>query len=260
MKSPFEGASAATLRTLSQALRAGRLLPPISKLAIRRVAPAFDNEAADELVRLASEGMVPSHAALLLEAYADLAESRLSTDAELVWTGPETAVARSRDTAIVLAELFASASRSILVSTFVVHEPERVFGALAHRMAEVPSLQVKVFANVARGQRDTRHESEILREFATNLRKTWPGAVRPFLYYDPRALSTAPDRANWHAKVVIIDEQAAFVTSANFTAWAQERNVEAGVVIRNEAFARQLCQQFESLIVSKNVLEVPGFR
>jgi phosphatidylserine/phosphatidylglycerophosphate/cardiolipin synthase-like enzyme len=49
------------------------------------------------------------------------------------------------------------------------------------------------------------------------------------------------------------------VTSANFTEWAQDRNVEAGVVIRNQDVARQLRHQFESLIEAKLVRRLPGF-
>ena len=87
------------------------------------------------------------------------------------------------------------------------------------------------------------------------------GRNRPILYYDPRSLSSnATERATWHAKVVVVDETTSLVTSANFTEWAQQRNVEAGVLVHNAAFGRQLCQQFEALVQSKAVLEVPGFR
>ena len=48
-------------------------------------------------------------------------------------------------------------------------------------------------------------------------------------------------------------------TSANFTEWAQQRNVEAGVLIRNGQFARQLRQQFEGLVQSKQARRLPGF-
>lgn len=260
MKS-LDGMSSASLRTIGQALRAGQLGSPLAKLALRRVAPSCSDAAADELTRLSADGMKPAHLALLVDSVADAVESRLSTGAELVWTGPETAVAHSRDTAVVLSELFASAHKSIIISTFVVHQPEVVFQALAERMAQVPELKVQLFVHVGRDRHDTRHESEILREFAAKLRAGWPGASRPVLYYDPRSLSSnAADRATWHAKVVVVDEETSFVTSANFTEWAQQRNVEAGVLIRHAAFGRQLCQQFESLVQSKAVLEVPGFR
>ena len=149
----------------------------------------------------------------------------------------------------------------MLVSTFVVQQPETVFRALAERMEEVPGLRVQVFVHVGRDNRDTRHESEILREFARHLRRKWPGPNRPSPYYDPRSLAfDAQERATWHAKVVVIDDKTAFVTSANFTEWAHQRNVEAGVLVRSAEFARQLRQQFEGLVDSRSVLEVPGFR
>jgi phosphatidylserine/phosphatidylglycerophosphate/cardiolipin synthase-like enzyme len=212
-------------------------------------------------MRLSGDGMQAGHLALLVDAMASTVEARLASGAELVWTGPETAVAHSRDTAVVIAELFRSAMTSVVVSTFVVQQADTVFKPLANRMAEVPDLRVQLFVPVGREGRDTRHESAILREFATDLAWKWPGPRRPLLYYDPRSLSAnAQERATWHAKVVVIDDERAFVTSANFTEWAQQRNVEAGVLIRNAQFARQLRQQFESLVQSKSVLEVPGFR
>lgn len=257
----FDGASAAALRSLAQALRSGQLPSPISRLAVRRVAPAASDAVVDALTKLAAEGLAAHHAAELLEAHASLAEARMSSDAELVWTGPETTVARSRDTAVVLAELFSGATKSILISTFVIHRPDRVFRPLAERMAQAPDLHVRLFANVRRGLHDTRHESEILREFSSELKKSWPGELRPTLFYDPRSLSDhRENRATWHAKVVVIDEAIALVTSANFTEWAHERNVEAGVMVRNKLFAQQLCRQFDALVDSRAVLEVPGFR
>jgi len=257
----LDGMSSASLRAIGQALRAGQLGSPLSKLALRRVAPSCSDVAANELARLSLDGMKPAHLALLVDSLAETIESKLSTGAELVWTGPETAVAHSRDTAVVLAELFGSAHKSIIVSTFVLQRPEVVFQALAERMSQVPDLKVQLFVHVGRDRHDTRHDSEILREFAAKLRAGWPGAIRPTLYYDPRSLSgDLAERATWHAKVVVVDEVTSFVTSANFTEWAQQRNVEAGVLVHNAAFGRQLCQQFEALVQSRAVLEVPGFR
>jgi len=230
-------------------------------MAISRIAPSCSDVVARELMRLSNEGMQAVHLALFVDSMAKAVEATLASGAELVWTGPESSVSHSRDTAIVVAELFRSAMRSVLVSTFVVHQADRVFKALADRMVEVPGLRVQLFVHVGRGDRDTRHESEILREFATKLGAKWSGPIRPMLYYDPRSLDLNPDkRATWHAKVVVIDDEKAFVTSANFTEWAQQRNVEAGVLLRNVEFAKQLRQQFEGLVQSRAVLEVPGFR
>jgi phosphatidylserine/phosphatidylglycerophosphate/cardiolipin synthase-like enzyme len=261
MSTALDAVPAGALRSIAGALRSGQLSVPLSKLALSRVANGLPETAVAELSRLSSERIRAEHLALLIEAKADIVESRLASAAELVWTGPEVAAARSRDTAVVLAELFRSATSSVLVSTFVIGQVERVFAPLARRMAEIPQLKVQLFLHVDRGKNDTRYESEILREFATELKSAWPGAVLPIVYYAPSSLSLDPQRrATWHAKAVVIDDSTAFVTSANFTEWAQERNVEAGVIVRNPHFACQLRDQFESLVRSKTVLEVPGLR
>src|SRR5207302_7778395 len=99
----------------------------------------------DEVVRLQAEGMSPNHLTLLLEAHAAIAEVRAGhVDAQLVWTGPESQTAQSRDTSVVVQELFGQARRDILVSTFVVRQGATVFAPLARRMAELPALRARL--------------------------------------------------------------------------------------------------------------------
>jgi phosphatidylserine/phosphatidylglycerophosphate/cardiolipin synthase-like enzyme len=255
------GVSASTLRTIAAALRSRQLAPPFSSFSLASVV-ACPASLASELNRLAGEGLAAAHLALLIDAAADTAEARLMAESatELVWTGPEAAVSMSRDTAVVVEELFASARRSVLVSTFAIHQAGTVFAPLAARQEGVPDLQVRLFVHVERSWKDTRVESELLREFADNLRKQWPGTGLPDVYYDPRTLSTdAAQRASWHAKCLLVDDEVAFVTSANFTEWAQQRNVEAGVLVRSPHFTRQLRAQFDALVQAKAVRRLPGF-
>jgi len=255
----FAHESAGTLRRLADVFASGRLNSPLSAFSLKRAAPC-SNEFAAEVLRLSDEGMSPQHLALLLSAAADAAEARAGqTSAELVWTGPEVPGTSSRDTAIVVPELWRSAQRDVLVSTFVVHDVATVFLALAQRMDEVPDLRVRIFLHINRNQRDTVLDSELLREFADQFRRAWPGQRRPEVYYDPRGLSTDPStRPTWHAKCVVVDEELSFVTSANFTEWAHQRNAEAGVLIRSRSFNAQLRQQFDSLVRAKLVLRLPG--
>jgi phosphatidylserine/phosphatidylglycerophosphate/cardiolipin synthase-like enzyme len=258
---PFDDASAGTLRALATALRSGQLGPSITRMTLARVAHCPDS-IATELCRLSTEGLAPAHMALLLEIAADAAEQRLSggMPVSLVWTGPESAISQSRDTAVVVEELFAHAERFVLVSSYVVQGGKTVFRSLAERMAVRPELRVQLFLHVGRERRDTRDESELLREFAADLLSQWPGIRRPEVFYDPRTLSADRFvRAAWHAKCVIADEDLAFVTSANFTEWAQQRNVEAGVLIRDRHFTGQLRQQFDGLVQSRQVHRLPGF-
>lgn len=261
MSALFEGASAGVLRSLAQAFRTERLGPTASRLTIARVCTCPEAVVAS-VTRLLGEGMSPGHLALLLDTHADAIDGRTSGNKplELVWTGPETSVSYSRDTSVVVRELFESARRRVLVSTFVVKKANAIFDSLARRMDEVPELRAQIFLHIGRQGRDKRHESELLREFADTFRRDWPGTRRPEVYYDPRALvANGNDRATWHAKCVLVDDEVAFVTSANFTEWAQTRNVEAGVVIRDGQFAGQLRAQFDGLVDARQVARLPGY-
>lgn len=260
MATLFQGLSGQALRTLAQAFRSGRLGAGAGSFAINSVCACPDAAVAD-LQRLLAEGLAPVHLALLLGASADALERPIASAqaVELVWTGPEGASAFCRDTSVVVRDLFASAQRSVLVSTFVVNQVGTVFEALAQRLDELPELQAQVFLHVPRGRRDTRYEAEILREFAANFRKAWPGQRLPEVCYDPRGLAAkSEERATWHAKCVVVDDDAAFVTSANFTEWAQQRNVEAGVLVRDRQLVAQLRGQFDWLVRAQQVKRVPG--
>jgi phosphatidylserine/phosphatidylglycerophosphate/cardiolipin synthase-like enzyme len=252
--------SAGTLKVLAAAFRSGQLTTSLTPFALDWVAPCPPRLAMD-LQRLAAEGMSTGHLALVLDLAAGAVEARLERDsaAELVWSGPETPQARSRDTRVVVDGLFSSAQRNVLVSTYVIQGCERVFAALAERLDAMPALRARIFVNLERKAGDTRLDTALLNAWANELAGKWPGARRPEIYYDPRGLATDPDvRASWHAKCVLVDDEVAFVTSANFTEWAQDRNAEAGALIRSRHFAMQLRLQMESLIDSRQVKRLHG--
>jgi len=148
--------------------------------------------------------------------------------------------------------LFASAESSVLVSGFAVHQGKEIFEPLARRMAEVPSLKVRLFLNIARppGSRDS--EPEIVRDFIAQFRKKdWPNDAPPEIYYDPRSLAEHyRERAVLHAKCIVVDDRRAFVTSANLTTAAQEKNIEAGLLVGDGGLARGLRTQFETLVTA----------
>ncbi|MEY3827775.1 MAG: hypothetical protein RLZZ148_2596 [Cyanobacteriota bacterium] len=131
---------------------------------------------------------------------------------------------------------------------------ENLFRELAIRMDNIPTLNVVLFLNLNRSLNDARAESILIQEFAETFRKIWRGERYPAIFFDPRSLSTKKDsRACLHAKCIVIDDQQLFVTSANFTEAAQERNLELGILLKNSVKAKTLRSQLESLIAD-NVL------
>jgi phosphatidylserine/phosphatidylglycerophosphate/cardiolipin synthase-like enzyme len=94
-----------------------------------------------------------------------------------------------------------------------------------------------------------------VRKFANRFWRTdWPGSSRPNVYFDPRALDQDAPGGVLHAKAVVADDEAVFITSANLTEAALDRNIELGVLIRDRAFALTIAGYFRSL-VDRSLLE-----
>ena len=254
------------LKNLASALATGRIGPPFSAGGLESYLPhALRAEVANALNKLAATGMSASHIATVIGL---LAEERLMSQAaadcvELVWSGIEVEGTASRDTSVVVQELFREAVESVLVSSFAIDKgdkAEHLFGPLAKRMDEDTALAVRFYVNVPRKFRDETPDSVVLRQFADTFRKEiWPGKRMPEVYHDPRSLEIGgAARACLHAKCIVVDEARALISSANFTEAAQERNIEAGVLVADRQIARALVTQFRTLVERGMLRRVPG--
>jgi phosphatidylserine/phosphatidylglycerophosphate/cardiolipin synthase-like enzyme len=247
------------LDALAQALEAGRIaLPPLPSVLERYVGRDLADSAASELAALLGEAFTGPQMARLLRAVAF--DGPVPARLELVWSGPEPAQSSTRDTGVVVPALFASAKRSVVVAGFAIRQGDRVFATLATNMDNNPSLDVRIFTNIQRAWKDSRADSEIVREFADDFRRTqWPGRRYPRVLHDRRALSSSPGpRACLHAKCLIVDDERALVTSANFTEAAMDRNIEAGILVEDAGFAGRLRAQFDALERSEYITSVSG--
>jgi phosphatidylserine/phosphatidylglycerophosphate/cardiolipin synthase-like enzyme len=68
------------------------------------------------------------------------------------------------------------------------------------------------------------------------------------VFYDPRALDPEGPTGVLHAKAVVTDEESVFVTSANLTEAALDRNIEIGLLVRDRVLASSLICHFRGLI------------
>jgi phosphatidylserine/phosphatidylglycerophosphate/cardiolipin synthase-like enzyme len=238
------------LGDLARALRSGHLPLEPSSFMIRYSVPSASELAAAELSSLLAAGLNSEHAALLLDAVAAEPRSQVHrAEIILVTSGPDVAVA-TRDTGVVLRELFAQAEHRILIVGFAVHQGREIFAVLAERMRQMPDLAVRLCLDVRRAPGDTTRTDVLLRRFAERfLRNEWPGPGSPEVFYDPRSMTEGDGpRASLHAKCVVVDGERAFVGSANFTEAAQLRNIEVGVVVNAANAAGAVERHFEALI------------
>jgi len=249
---PFDdwlaGATPSDLIALAGGLLDGRIGTPSSAGAVQLA--GFGQGAVAFLEGL--RGTDPKVIAWMLQRLAEerrRADDRFANVARLVWSGASEGSRGFRDTRSVLDSLFARAERHVLVSTFVIYNGRAVFSALARRMAERPEIEVEMYVHLGSksGAPEDEHE-EVSTYLETFARDHWPGGGRwPAIHYDPEGRSLGPTRTTLHAKCVVVDERWAFVTSANFTEAAQERNIEAGVLLDHPRLAAALAEQFRAL-------------
>jgi hypothetical protein len=169
---------------------------------------------------------------------------------DLVLSGPEVFGTPTRDTRAVMHSLLAEAVNEVLLVGYVIHNASSLFAPLAQRMAVEHGLKVWVCLDIPRTWNDTTSAHELLRRFSHEFRtRHWPWEPRPKVYYDPRSLEpSGPTRSSLHAKCLVVDRKVALVTSANFTEAAQERNIECGIVIRNDKLVARLTRYFDGLL------------
>ena len=215
MNSPLHRLSRPALLSLAKACETKRLQLPCSVgSVIPHVPDILATAVSSELNRLHSMGMGTQ---LMAQTLFLLAEERKLTQqqhdaVDLVWTGDELPGSESRDTYVVVQELFASAQSSVLIASYALdagHKGRTLFQVLANQMDANPALQVRMFLNVKRPHKDTNPESVLLRQFAEEFRnQIWPGQRLPEVFHDPRALDSTPGpKACLHAKCVVVDEE-----------------------------------------------------
>jgi phosphatidylserine/phosphatidylglycerophosphate/cardiolipin synthase-like enzyme len=246
------------LYDLTRGLRCGHFALGVSSFMIRHLVAGVTEDAAAELAALLSTGFAPEHAALLIDTVAAERPPRVGlADIELVTSGPD-AVGATRDTGVVLRQLFTSAERRVLIVGFAVHEGREIFVVLSKRMTHRSGLVVQLCLDIRRAPGDKTKSNALQRRFAERfVRQEWPGAQLPELFFDPRSLAESEaQRASLHAKCVVVDGVRALIGSADLTEAAQLRNIEVGIIVRG-AIAEALERHFHALIAGGHLRPLP---
>ena len=236
-------------KRLASALDSGLLAPPYSAVTLRSVLGVQEDgeDVVGVLLELERLGVSGPAAAAWIRTVEE-ATSRTPRP-DLVWSGPEVPGLHARDTRRVYEELLGSAERSVWASTYAFFDGPKAFEVLARRMDTTPDLRVTLLLNIQRKRGDATAAEQLVRKFADRFWGTdWPGSSRPTVYYDPRALELDGPAGVLHAKAVVADDEAVFVTSANLTEAALDRNIEVGLLVRDRALAASVSSHFRGLI------------
>ncbi len=253
--SSFARLSDSDLRALTMGLESGRISVPCSALQLRRLISA---SAVDDVIsaisylaeQFFSAGQVAACLNMIsLDRLENPGGAKIEID--LVTSGPEAPGLTNRDTAVVVRELFSHAANSVIVVGYAIYQGQMVFEALAKRMNELPGLDVEFFLNVPRPDRDTTKSEILVSRFVERFKTAqWPKDSRlPKVYYDPRSVSDEVRiRSSLHAKCVIVDNAHVFISSANFTEAAQQRNIEVGLHLNSSHLATKTSLHFRKML------------
>ena len=165
---------------------------------------------------------------------------RQESSIELVWTGPTTPFVATRRTEQVLLDLIRHAQSELFVVSFVAYD--------------VPSVVTELNAAANRGvdirvllETSTEHGGSLSTDPVARMRSRVPQASL-YVWTDRPAPFT---EGRVHAKVAVADGSVAFLTSANLTGHALEKNMEAGVVITSGQIPSGLRAHLHALIETK---------
>lgn len=170
--------------------------------------------------------------------------------AEIIWTGPANNRFPVRRIDQVLYDLISSAQRHILLVTFAAHRVRHLCELLTKAIHRGVKLTLIV-------ESEEESEGQLKKDAIAAFRDV--PLTRASLFYWPierRERNTAGRPGKLHVKCAIVDD-VALIGSANLTDDAFNRNMELGMLVRDETTVVSIAEHFNELIRSGVLMEVP---
>ncbi|NLD14646.1 MAG: phospholipase [Gammaproteobacteria bacterium] len=184
-------------------------------------------------------------ASMLLSASHVYTKATSEQSIELVWTGPTTPFVSARRTEQALLQVINSAESSLFITSFVAYDVSAIVKALNAATERGVSISMLL-------ESSQDHGGSINIDVIGKMRGLVSGAQ---LYaWRDKIEGFADGRV--HAKVAVADKTTCFITSANLTGYAMEKNMEAGVLISGGHIPRQLYNHLRSLVDLKFISPV----
>lgn len=178
-------------------------------------------------------------ASMLLAASHVYNKSTSEQSTELVWTGPVTPFVSTRRTEQALLEVIDCAQNNLFVTSFVAYDVSLIVKAL--NSASCRGVEISILLELSQV-----HGGAVAHDGITKMQSLVPSASL-FAWRD-----RDPEFSNGrvHAKVAVADQTKCFITSANLTGYAMERNIEAGVLISGGEIPKALSYHLNALITT----------
>lgn len=161
---------------------------------------------------------------------------------ELVWTGPSSRLVATRKTEQALLEVIDAAKTRIFITSFVAYNVATIMNALQKAIGRGVEISMLL-------ESSDKHGGGVSIDAIAHMRAALPES-RIYFWHEKEG-AFAGGRV--HAKVAVCDGLLCFISSANLTGHAMERNMEAGVLVRGGALPKKLHDHLEALVTIKVV-------
>ncbi len=183
-------------------------------------------------------------ASMLLAASYTYNQTVSAQSTELVWTGPTTPFVSARRTEQALLQVINSAEQTLYITSFVAYDVDVIVAALNN--AAKRGVDIHMILELAQFEGGSTSFDSL-----GTMKRLVPAAK----VYAWRYRNDHFSGGKVHAKVAVADDRVCFVTSANLTGHAMEKNMEAGVLI-NGSFSATLYNHLASLVSTNTVTEL----
>jgi phosphatidylserine/phosphatidylglycerophosphate/cardiolipin synthase-like enzyme len=184
-------------------------------------------------------------ASMLLAAVHVFTKASNEQSTELVWTGPTTPFVAARRTEQALLQVINVANSALFITSFVAYDVSSIVKAM-----NAACERGVVISMLLESSQD--HGGSINIDVIGKMRTLVPTAK----LYAWRDKADAFSDGRVHAKVAVADGSTCFITSANLTRYAMDKNMEAGVLISGGRIPELLDKHLRSLVDTKIVSPV----
>lgn len=230
--------SPSKVRAIASALRGNSAEDIASKANLLAETPA----ARAAIVRILSAWVgsgVSGHevAGMLIGASEARARAGRESSTEFVWTGPTTSFVPTRRTEQVLLDLIRTATVDLFLVSFVAYGVPSIVMAINEALSRGVRVRALLERSSGHGGSLDYDPVELMRALVPNVELfAWKAKDESFI------------GGRVHAKMAVADGERAFITSANLTAYALEKNMEAGVLLHGGPLPKSLIEHLQALI------------
>ena len=171
--------------------------------------------------------------------------ARNEVSAELVWTGPTTPMVPTRQTEQALLEVINAAKTSLFITSFVAYKVPSIVNALDSAIQKGVAVSMLL-------ESSDKHGGAISVDAIGEFSKLLP-QVAVYHWADK---TDEFEGAKVHAKVAVADQSRCFISSANLTGYAMDKNMEAGVIIEGGSVPMTLYKHLNALVTMKVIVVI----